>query len=559
MNKYLCIVVVLLIPIIAAGIWYMSISSGNLSSASVSTVVLEHPDGTLTEYASDDDKEFFLDFKKNIVSIERQEYDSDIHSLYKLKFERVHGDILYYLCLCADVKNCLAFDSNGDWYRIDKEYAKKFLTLHDTSCVYRNSEVPLMSFVSNGVSTPIQPSEGQWYYLLSDESYSEVNVENVGSTDNGVYVMSGNGFDLTFAITPDWYDVKIYDGDELLFDGLSGNFSEFTYQNESKLRAVITAEWYADTTPFYHGRVVYDTLFDYDIRAAYTIDKKECYPGEALFLNLLHVDNESLEITSTIPGAETLSSHNFLNGKISIIPIPMSVNAGEYYINVKSEKTAISIPLTVKAKAFETVKVGFVGSESADSYNNAQASFNDEISSAFDVILSETAWTNGLLTPVRKFIGGVEQYWVSLPSYGVIQNVGGNVITERSKGIHYVKAVAADSLPVRASASGSVAFSGVTTLYGNTVVIEHGYGFKTVYGHLDALNLSVGQRVNEGDVIANADPSAFAVSSTEFFFGICVDGIFLNPYNFITEPRTESGSDRSDPIEFFADFKTEIE
>ena len=559
MNKYFWIIIILILPIVAAGIWYMSVSSDVLTASNVSAVVLEHPDGSHTEYTSIDDKQFFVDFKSSIVSIEKQDYNSETHSLYKLKFERVQGDVQYYLCLSADVKNCLAFDSNGDWYRIDKEYAKKFLTLHDTSSVYRNSEVPNMTFVSNGIDTVITPSEAQWFYLLSDETYSEVSIENSGSSDNGLYVLSGDDFDISFDIKPDWYNVKIYDGEELLFDELSGNFTEFSYNDESKLRAVITAEWYADTTPFYYGKVVYDILFDYDIRATFAIDKKEAYPGEAIYINLMHVDNEALEITTSIPSAEKLSEHSYANGKLVILPIPSYAEAGEYKISVKSEKTSISIPITVKSKVFETVKIGFVGSESADSYNSAQALFNSEIASAFDVVETNAEWINGLLTPVKKFVGGIEQYWVSLPSFGVIQNVEGTVISERSKGIHYVKAIAADSLPARSAANGTVAFAGTTTLYGNTVVIEHGLGFKTVYGHLDSINVSVGQSINAGDVIANADPSGFAVSSTELFFGICVDGVFLNPYNFINEPRTESGSDISDPIDFIVNIQTKLE
>jgi murein DD-endopeptidase MepM/ murein hydrolase activator NlpD len=55
---------------------------------------------------------------------------------------------------------------------------------------------------------------------------------------------------------------------------------------------------------------------------------------------------------------------------------------------------------------------------------------------------------------------------------------------------------------VIAPADGVVVFCGVKNGYGNALVIDHGYGLVTRYGHLDAFNVKPGQRVRRGDVIA---------------------------------------------------------
>ncbi len=550
MNKKLIFVLILFLPAIVAGVWLLSVTGDIFTVSNVTSVTFVCPDGTSTEYTSEEDKALYVEFHKNIVSIDAQQFDSDVYSLYQLVFSRVKGDDTYYLCLSADSKNCLAYDEKGNWYRIDKEYAKRFLTLNAITDVYKNSEVPTLSFTSNGVTTTLPSASASWFYLLSDGSYSQVSVNGDSSTQTDICVTSGDGFEFDFDISPDWFDIKIYDGDELIYDGMLDSVTEFSNNAEAQLRAVINAEWYEESSNYYHGEATYDFLFDYDVKATYTLSSETVSSGEALYIKLFNAENEQLEITTTLSGA--VNAHSIGDGKLIIIPIPMTAASGEYRVSVKSDKTSLSIPFTVKEKDFGMVNVGFVSSESWEEYNNAQALFKEEISSAFSIILGEAYWTDGLLVPIQKFVNGEEQYWVSSPSYGSKQKVNGTEISERSLGIHYVKAVAAQVMPVRSVAKGTVAFSGSTALYGNTVVIEHGFGFKSVYGHLDSLNYKVGDSIEQGAVIANADPSGFAVASTEGFFGICIDGVFLNPYNFIIEPRSSDSSEISDPIEYFA-------
>ncbi len=552
MNKKLIFVLILFLPAIVAGVWFLSATGDVFTVSNVTSVAFVCPDGTSTEYTSDDDKELYVEFHKNIVSIDAQQFDPEVYSLYQLTFSRVKGDDTYYLCLSADTKNCLAYDEKGNWYRIDKEYAQRFLTLNSITDVYKNSEVPVLSFTSNGVTTSLASSTAKWFYLLADGSYAEVTVNDNTSILTDVCVISGDGFDFDFDISPDWFDIKIYDNDVLIYDGMLDSVAELSDVPESQLRAVIEAEWYEESNNYYHGEATYDFLFDYDVKATYTLSEASVNSGEALYIKLFNADNEQLEITTTLSGAEQVNAHSINEGKLIVIPVPMTATAGEYRVNVKSDKTSLSIPFTVREKDFGTVNVGFVASEGAEEYANAQTLFKDEISSAFSIVLGEAYWTNGLLVPIQKFLNGEEQYWVSSPPYGSKQKINGTEIDERSFGIHYVKSVAAQSMPVRAVAKGNVAFAGTTSLYGNTIIIEHGFGLKSVYGHLDAINFKVGDSLEQGTVLAGADPASFAIASTECFFGICIDGVFLNPYSFIIEPRSSDAAEISEPIEFFA-------
>jgi murein DD-endopeptidase MepM/ murein hydrolase activator NlpD len=56
--------------------------------------------------------------------------------------------------------------------------------------------------------------------------------------------------------------------------------------------------------------------------------------------------------------------------------------------------------------------------------------------------------------------------------------------------------------PIRAPADGVVTFAGTLPGYGHALVLTHGYGFKTFYGHNQRNQVSKGQTVKRGQVIA---------------------------------------------------------
>jgi len=56
--------------------------------------------------------------------------------------------------------------------------------------------------------------------------------------------------------------------------------------------------------------------------------------------------------------------------------------------------------------------------------------------------------------------------------------------------------------PIYATANGTISVSGNKgNGYGNHVVINHGYGYETLYGHMVKVKLSPGQKVSRGEVI----------------------------------------------------------
>lgn len=67
---------------------------------------------------------------------------------------------------------------------------------------------------------------------------------------------------------------------------------------------------------------------------------------------------------------------------------------------------------------------------------------------------------------------------------------------------HGVDIASRRGTPIVATARGIVTFSGMKGSYGKIIVINHGYGFSTLYGHNSVNIVKAGDRVERGDLIA---------------------------------------------------------
>jgi murein DD-endopeptidase MepM/ murein hydrolase activator NlpD len=83
--------------------------------------------------------------------------------------------------------------------------------------------------------------------------------------------------------------------------------------------------------------------------------------------------------------------------------------------------------------------------------------------------------------------------------------------------------------PVLAAARGRVTYAGRRGFYGNLVVIDHGGGLETAYGHLDSFLVHVGDCVEAGARIGAAGRSGLT-SITGVHFEVRRDGQAVDPW-----------------------------
>jgi len=89
--------------------------------------------------------------------------------------------------------------------------------------------------------------------------------------------------------------------------------------------------------------------------------------------------------------------------------------------------------------------------------------------------------------------------------------------------------------PVYATADGTVDSASYTGDYGNLIVIRHGFGLATRYGHLSAFKVKPGQTVKRGDVIGYVGATGRATGA-HLHYEILANGRLINPLQLLTQP-----------------------
>ena len=129
-------------------------------------------------------------------------------------------------------------------------------------------------------------------------------------------------------------------------------------------------------------------------------------------------------------------------------------------------------------------------------------------------------------TPVRPDLLPFKQ-----PVQGVYSSPFGlrRFLNDQPRSPHSGLDIAADTgTPVAAPAPGTVALTGDFFFSGNVVLIDHGGGFVTMYGHLDRIDVEQGSDVNRGEIIGAVGATG-RVTGPHLHWTVVVQGARVDP------------------------------
>lgn len=138
-------------------------------------------------------------------------------------------------------------------------------------------------------------------------------------------------------------------------------------------------------------------------------------------------------------------------------------------------------------------------------------------------VIAETA-------PEPLFSGAFEQMKDSQVMSSFAERRSYFVLEEKvSESIHYgydLASLAGAAIP--ASNRGKVIYAEELGIYGNCVILDHGLGLQTLYGHLSNIDVRVGDVVEKGQVLGQSGQTGLA-GGDHLHFGILLRGVYVDP------------------------------
>ncbi|MAW26066.1 MAG: peptidase M23 [Gammaproteobacteria bacterium] len=154
-----------------------------------------------------------------------------------------------------------------------------------------------------------------------------------------------------------------------------------------------------------------------------------------------------------------------------------------------------------------------------------------------DRIKNESQKQRGAL---NAFDGSLDAIHMILPVEGPISGPFGKrrFFNDQPRRPHSGTDIAAPTgTPIKAAATGKVSLIGDFFFNGRLVVIDHGEGLKTMYNHMDRIDVKEGQVVSQSEVIGTVGATGRATGA-HLHLGVILNGASVDPKLFIPEIRS---------------------
>ena len=169
------------------------------------------------------------------------------------------------------------------------------------------------------------------------------------------------------------------------------------------------------------------------------------------------------------------------------------------------------------------------------SYSADNSEYIQDINIAVDELVKEVDGKinelNGAIVQAEKQIKIINAKPTLLPIQGTFTSIFGYRKNPFGRGYEFhtgLDIANSRGTPVKASGSGTVTHASYDSGYGNLVIINHGNGYESLYGHNSKLAVTVGQEVTKGQVISYVG-STGSSTGNHCHFEVRLSGRPINP------------------------------
>ncbi|MBQ8275288.1 MAG: M23 family metallopeptidase [Clostridia bacterium] len=517
-------VIALFIPTYLAIASYVSTKDAPVSAQNVDRMEIADPNGEVFRLAASENGNDMVSLFHEMgeTAVKREELPAQLlgQPFYKVTYFTGSKAVDYKYYFSADAQNCYFVDDLGSVYQIENSQAAKFVSTPYAVALYAESAAPIL-LNTNGQA--IVPSSMEWNYRAANGSF--ISRGNLPTENNQLtYTMDG-GIALNFSVQPDALGVKVYDGGTLIYDGSYDNISTIDVSESKTLSLVLDAHWYEDSSRGYYGQAAYQFKANVVAPAEFYLGRSEIEPGDFVVLTGINVADIS-KITFSSEPAINYTPTFFADGKYvhALIPISYELeDSKSYTFTIGYGITSQSINLTIKDKTFGKHSYD-ISATMVNAHRTPAtiAAFDAAVKDVYSIADPTAYWSGKFLDYTEaKVMGGI-----LVTGFGRYRTIKATGETYRMTGVDFYTY---GSVDVPAVNNGRVVYVGNTDLTGKLVVIEHGYGLKSWYSHLNEISVSVGDTVTTSQSIGKTGSTGF-IAATGVNMGMTVFNVPVSPY-----------------------------
>jgi murein DD-endopeptidase MepM/ murein hydrolase activator NlpD len=224
-----------------------------------------------------------------------------------------------------------------------------------------------------------------------------------------------------------------------------------------------------------------------------------------------------------------------LAGQIMALQTAMSDLGGRAALDPSLQDSMDKLPAVIKSRA--------MGGPTAATALTSMAPGLTSPENTFALLKDLLAGLESRLQTVRSDVDKRNQLAAATPSiwptHGWLSSSMGNRADPLTgeKDFHPGLDISADKGdPVYSTADGRVTHATSAGNYGNLVIVDHGYGLETRYGHLSTFKVTIDQRVKRGDLLGLVG-STGRTTGPHLHYEVRANGRILNPLQLLLNPR----------------------
>lgn len=502
-NKLVAVllVIALFIPTIVAVVEYIK-QRDDVTPTNVEYISFTDPAGVESSFdrdGTDEEKEmldFFINVKSNSEKIKEPPSTVNDKIVCNVSAITTSGEEkAFKFYFTSSSKDCFFVDGNGDTYQIDDDYALTFLNSKYAGFVFENGSAPVMTLSGCGEMTP---DTSAWNFVGAEGKFVSAATSKKDETEK---VELEGGLNVVFTVDPDLLNVRVVNKDDNIeiFNDEYANIAALSIGTNMTVGVEITAKWYQEDAKKFYGEQTYKFDASVAAPAEFYAGTNTIQIGEFICITAVNVNNPENITFKSEPNIE-FSPTFYKDGDYSyaLIPFHNGLEVGDYTLSFTygSASQDVNVKLTKRDN-------GFGDREKVYPEAVVQTLFTDaKYNEAAEVL--KPLCENG---SAKKYFDGSFREAVDTKVGAISLGYGHNLkISTTDKSFQHtgVDYVAPAGSYVLAGNAGEVVYVGYTDYTGYIVVIEHGYGLKSWYAHLESkekITVEVGDIVKAGDMI----------------------------------------------------------